>query len=130
MPRRSNWVLLCTKTHQTAATAPSLARLCGPRTRVAVLQNGIGHAERLAPYVGTAAVVPTIVYYNGERLAADRVRFRRAGEHDLVVRDDADGRAFADLLRGTPMRLLLSDDFHTLLWRKPSSTRWPIQLRR
>jgi 2-dehydropantoate 2-reductase len=85
---------------------------------VAVLQNGIGHAERLAPYVGKATVVPTIVYYNGERLAADRVRFRQAGDNDLVLPDDADGRAFADLLRGTPLRLLMSDDFHTLLWRK------------
>ena len=60
------------------------------------MQNGIGHAERLASYIGGATVVPTIVYYNGERLAPDRVRFRRAGDHDLVVGDDADGRAFAD----------------------------------
>ncbi len=113
-----DWVLLCTKTHQTASAAPWLARLCGPRTRVAVLQNGIGHAERLAPYVGQATIVPTIVYYNGERLAPNRVRFRRAGDHDLVIPDDADGRAFADLLAGTQMRLLRSGDFHTLVWRK------------
>jgi 2-dehydropantoate 2-reductase len=113
-----DWVLLCTKTHQTSSTAPWLARLCGPGTRVAVMQNGIGHADRLAPYVGEAGIVPTIVYYNGERLAADHVRFRQAGEHDLVVRDDTDGRAFAELLDGTGMRILLSDNFHTLVWRK------------
>jgi 2-dehydropantoate 2-reductase len=92
--------------------------LCGPRTRVAVLQNGIGHAERLAPYVNGATVVPVIVYYNGERLAGDRVRFRRAGDHDLVVSDDANGRAFAELLDGTQMRILFGEDFHTLAWRK------------
>ena len=28
-------------------------------------------------------VVPVLVYYNGERLAADRVRLRHAGDHDL-----------------------------------------------
>jgi 2-dehydropantoate 2-reductase len=82
------------------------------------LQNGIDHAGRLASFVGDATVVPTIVYYNGERLAADRVRFRLAGEHDLAVRDDADGRAFVELLAGTPLRVHLSDDFATLAWRK------------
>ncbi len=112
------WVLLCTKAHQTASAAPWLARLCGPRTRVAVLQNGIGHTERLAPLTGPATVVPVIVYYNGERLAPDRVRFRRAGEYDLAIADDADGRDFAELLRGTPMRILRSPDFATLAWRK------------
>jgi len=112
------WVLLCTKVHHTASVAPWLAKLCNPRTRVAVLQNGIGHAERLAPYVNGATVVPVIVYYNGERLAPDRVRFRHAGDHDLVVRDDANGRAFAELLDGTQMRILFGEDFHTLAWRK------------
>jgi 2-dehydropantoate 2-reductase len=112
------WVFLCTKVHHTASVAPWLAKLCDPHTRVAVLQNGIGHAERLAPYVNGATVVPIIVYYNGERLAPDRVRFRRAGDHDLVARDDKDGRAFAALLDGTQMRILFGDDFHTLAWRK------------
>src|SRR5882757_3877744 len=93
-----DWVLLCTKAYDTASSAPWLARLCGPNTRVAVLQNGIGHADRLAPLIGAATVVPTIVYYNGERLAPDRVRFRRAGEYDFAVSDDSDGRAFAELL--------------------------------
>ncbi len=113
-----DWVLLCTKVHHTASVVPWLAKLCNPRTRVAVLQNGISHAERLAPYVNGATVVPVIVYYNGERLAPDRVRFRRAGDNDLVVRDDANGRAFAELLDGTQMRILFGDDFHTLAWRK------------
>jgi 2-dehydropantoate 2-reductase len=113
-----DWVLLATKVQQTPSVAPWLAALCGPQTRVAALQNGIDHAERLAPFVDGAAVVPTIVYYNGERLAHDRARFRRAGEYDLAVPDDADGRTFVELLAGTPFRVLRSDDFATLAWRK------------
>jgi 2-dehydropantoate 2-reductase len=115
---RVDWVLLCTKTQQTPLTAPWLTRLCDSATRVAVLQNGIGHGARVAPMVGDARVVPTIVYYNGERLGPDRVRLRHVAEHDLAVADDADGRAFAQLLEGTPLRVLLSDDFPTLAWRK------------
>ena len=113
-----DWVLLCTKAHQTSAVGPWLARLCGPQTRVAVLQNGIRHADRLAPLVGMATVVPTVVYYNGERLARGRVRFRHVTDHDLAVRDDADGRALGELLAGTPMRVLRTADFDTLAWRK------------
>ncbi len=114
----ADWVLLCTKAYQTPAVAPWLARLCGPQTRVAVLQNGIRHAERLASLVGVATIVPTIVYYNGERLAPDRMRLRSAKEHDLIVRDDADGQGFAELLTGTPLRVLRTADFDTLAWRK------------
>jgi len=113
-----DWVLMCTKAHQTPSSAPWLARLCGPQTRVAVLQNGIRHADRVAPYIGGATVVPALVYYNGERLAAGHVRCRRTGDFDLAVADVAGGRAFADVLEGTSLRVLLSEDFNTLAWRK------------
>lgn len=113
-----DWVLLCTKTHETPATAPFLARLCRPDTHVAVLQNGIDHVARVGPLAGGATVVPVIVYYNGERLGPDRVRLRPVGDHELAVVDDADGRAFAALMQDTPLRVLLSDDFVTLKWRK------------
>ncbi len=113
-----DWVLLCTKAHQTDSAGAWLRRLCTPATRVAVLQNGIGHVARIAPFANGATVLPVIVYYNGERLAPDRVRMRRAGKSDLVVADDETGRAFAQLLDGTGIRVLQSDDFATLQWRK------------
>jgi 2-dehydropantoate 2-reductase len=113
-----DWVLLCTKAHQTESAAPWLSRLCTPQTRVAVLQNGIDHAARVAPLVNGATVLPVIVYYNGERLAPDHVRMRRASNDDVVVANDETGRAFARLFDGTGLHVLLSDDFATLLWRK------------
>jgi 2-dehydropantoate 2-reductase len=114
----ADWVMLCTKTHQTAATAPWLSRLCTPATRVAVLQNGMGHVERVAPLANGAAVLPAIVYFNGERLAPDRVRMRQGSEQDIAVTDDEAGRSFASLFAGTPLRVLLSREFATLVWRK------------
>jgi 2-dehydropantoate 2-reductase len=114
----ADWVLLCTKTHDTAAAAPWLARLCAPSTRVAVLQNGIDYIARVAPLAQGATVVPVIVYLNGERLGPDRVRLRQGADHDLAVANDDAGRAFAELFEGTPLRVLLSDDFATLAWRK------------
>ena len=113
-----DWVLLCTKAHETPSAAPWLARLCRPQTRVAVLQNGIDHVARVAPFVGGATVLPVIVYYNGERLAPDHVRFRSVRDHELVAPDDEAGRAFARLMEGTPLHVLPAADFATLAWRK------------
>lgn len=114
----ADWVMLCTKTHQTAAAAPWLSRLCTPATRVAVLQNGIGHVERVAPLANGATVLPAIVYFNGERLAPDRVRLRQGSDQDIAVADDESGRGFASLFAGTPLRVSLSSEFATLVWRK------------
>lgn len=113
-----DWVLLCTKTHETASAGPWLERLCTPSTTVAALQNGIDHAERISPYVNGAAIVPALVYYNGERLAPDRVRYKPMNANELVVPDDEGGRAFAALMDATPLHVLASADFVTLKWRK------------
>jgi len=113
-----DWVLLCTKAHHTTAAAAWLQRLCTPATHVAVLQNGIDHVGRVAPLAGAARVVPVLVYYNAERLAPDHVRIRQAGARDLVVADDEAGRAFAQLLDGTELRAVLTNEFATLAWRK------------
>jgi 2-dehydropantoate 2-reductase len=114
----ADWVLLCTKTHQTEATAPWLAKLCTPRTKVAVLQNGVDHVARVAPQVKGASVLPVIVYYNGERIADDHMRLRQGADHDLLVADNDTGRSFAALFDGTPIRVSLSGDFTTAAWRK------------
>jgi 2-dehydropantoate 2-reductase len=114
----ADWVFLCTKAHQTATAAPWLERLCAPATRVAVLQNGIDQVRDVAPLACGAAVLPVIVYYNGERLAPDHVKMRQGADQDVMVADDANGRAFAALFAGTPMRVHLAADFATLQWRK------------
>jgi 2-dehydropantoate 2-reductase len=114
----ADWVLLCTKAHQTQAIAPWLERLCAPNTKVAVLQNGVDHVARVAPLAKGATIVPVIVYYNGERIADDHMRLRRGADNDLLVADDDAGRAFASLFEGTPLRIGLSGDFTTAAWRK------------
>jgi 2-dehydropantoate 2-reductase len=116
--RPVDWVLVCTKTQQTTAAAPWLERLCEPRTRVAVLQNGIDHLARVGPLAGGAEVIPVLVYYNGERLAHDRVRLRQGADQDMVVADDDAGRAFARLFAATPLRVHCGADFVTHAWRK------------
>ncbi|CAG2151205.1 2-dehydropantoate 2-reductase [Cupriavidus plantarum] len=119
-----DWILLCTKAQDTASVAPWLARLCDAGTRVAALQNGIGHVRRVAPWLpiaraeAEAAVVPAVVYFNAERLAHDRVRFGEAGDRHLSVPDDEGGRALSRLFEGSRMNAHPNADFVTLQWRK------------
>jgi 2-dehydropantoate 2-reductase len=113
-----DWILLCTKAQDTSASSAWLERLAAPGTRIAVLQNGLGHPERVAPFVLGLPVVPVIVYYNGERLGPDAVRLRRSSEHDIVVADDQDGRAFSALFAGSMLRALPEADFTLRSWRK------------
>ena len=74
----ADWVLLAVKAHQTAGAAGWLSALCGPRSTVAVLQNGIDHVERVGPLVGDADVLPVVNWCPVEPVAPGRVRQRDA----------------------------------------------------
>ena len=71
-PRRRASIGCCCARRRTRCRRrrPGWARLCDASTRVAVLQNGIEHAARIAPFANGATAVSTVVYYNGERLGA------------------------------------------------------------
>lgn len=111
-----DWAIVTTKTYDAAATGDWLARLAGPRTRVAVLQNGVEHVERFAPYVEPARITPAVVDIPAERSAPGRVRQRRDGT--ILVPEGAAGEAFAGLFAHTPIGVSTTPDFRTAAWRK------------
>jgi len=111
-----DWAIVTTKTYDAAATGDWLARLVGPRTRVAVLQNGVEHVERFTPYVEAARITPAVVDIPAERSAPGRVRQRRDGT--ILVPDGAAGEAFAGLFAHTPVGVSTTPDFRTAAWRK------------
>lgn len=111
-----DWAIVTTKTYDAAATGDWLARLAGPRTRVAVLQNGVEHVERFTPYVEPARITPAVVDIPAERSAPGRVRQRRDGT--ILVPEGAAGEAFAGLFARTPIGVSTTPDFRTAAWRK------------
>jgi 2-dehydropantoate 2-reductase len=111
-----DWLLLATKAHQVEGAGGWLAALVGPHTRLAVLQNGVEHAQRVARWVPASRVVPVVVYTPAEALAPGRVTLRAPAR--LMVPDDAPGRAFAQLFDGTDVAVDASADFVTESWRK------------
>ncbi len=113
-----DWVLLCTKVQDTPSSAPWFNRLCGPETRIAVLQNGIEHQRRVEPLAPGFPIVPALVNFSGERTDVGSVRIRRVSDHDLIVPDDQHGHAFCELLEGAQLRALATPEFEKLAWRK------------
>jgi 2-dehydropantoate 2-reductase len=111
-----DWVLVCTKTYDAAGAAAWLQRLAGPDTRVAVLQNGVEHVARFAPYLPAERIVPAVVDISAERSAPGRVLQRMNG--NILVPAGADGEAFAALFAHTPIAARTTEDFTTALFRK------------
>jgi 2-dehydropantoate 2-reductase len=113
----ADWVLLATKAHQTAATAPWLAAACTPATLgVAVLQNGIDQRDRVAPFVGSTPVLPVIVLCGAEPLEPGRIRHH--GSSHLEVPAGPLGEKFASLFVSTAASVGLSADFDRSCWLK------------
>ena len=111
-----DWILLATKSHQTGGAAGWLRALCGPATRVAALQNGVDHVERLASLVPAASVVPVVVSCPATPIAPGHVR-----QHDpaaLIVPDDEGGRDLAALFAGTAIAVTPTADWLTAAWTK------------
>jgi 2-dehydropantoate 2-reductase len=112
----ADWVFLATKTQDTAGAAGWLGAVAGPETVVVALQNGVNRHEHIQPLVGSAEVLPALVYVNGllkrpgyiEHLAGDR----------LVVQAGATGDRLAQLLDGATVRVEQDEDFHTAAWLK------------
>ena len=110
------WILLATKSHQTASAAPWLAAMSAPGSVVAVLQNGVEHVERVTPIAGPATVLPVVVNLPAHRRAPGRIVQRRRAH--LRVPAGPDGERFAELFRDTDVEVVVSPDFVTDAWRK------------
>ena len=113
----ADWVLITTKAQDTASTAGWLRRLVGPGTRVAVLQNGVGHAERVATLIPAGTeVLPVLVYVSAERTAPGRIT-HHVGNTLLVPEGELADR-FAELFKGSGIEVRTTGDFATAAWRK------------
>jgi 2-dehydropantoate 2-reductase len=89
----------------------------GPGSRVAVLQNGVEHRDRVAPFVGDASVVPAVVYCGAEVRHPGHVVHRTNGF--LLVPDDDAGAALAALFEGVGgVEIRPTADWTTAAWTK------------
>jgi 2-dehydropantoate 2-reductase len=108
-----DWVLIATKTYDADGAALWLRGLCGPQTRVAVVQNGVEHRENFAP---DFAVLPVIIDVPAERRPDGSVLQRAAAT--LNVELSAEGHEFANLFAGTQAQVQVTPDFLSAAWNK------------
>jgi 2-dehydropantoate 2-reductase len=110
-----DWVLITTKAYDAAGAAKWLPSLRRPNTPVVILQNGVEHVERFAPYVPAEWLLPAVIDCPAERTAPGRMRQR--GASWIVVPDSTLGRAFRPLFAKTNFDVT-TDDFTTRAWAK------------
>jgi len=112
-----DWVLLCTKAHQTEGAAAWLDRLIGPGTRVAVMQNGVEHAEHVARWVPPERVVPCVMVLPVKAEVPGKVAQPRPGT--VQVPDTEGGHALVALFDGQDaLAFEPTADFASALWSK------------
>lgn len=112
----ARWVLVTTKSQDTAGAEPWLKSLVGPETVVVVVQNGIGHVERAAPIANGAEILPAIIYCSVERTRPGHIVHH--GGARMVVPAGEVAKGFVTLFAGTEFEIVESDDFLTFAWRK------------
>jgi 2-dehydropantoate 2-reductase len=108
-----DWVMIATKTYDAESSAKWLTGLCSNGARVAVVQNGVEHRERFAPYLPAESIVPVIIDCPAERRTDGSVEQRGVAK----MRVEA-GSGFEELFVGTKAAVELTDDFLTAAWQK------------
>jgi 2-dehydropantoate 2-reductase len=111
-----DWVVVATKAYDAAGAGAWLTRLCAKGASVAIIQNGVEHRERFAPYVAAQQIVPVIIDCPAERRTPESVHQR--GLAELFLQADEPGRSFAALFHGSAAQITLTADFLSAAWRK------------
>lgn len=111
-----DWVLVATKTYSTESTRPWIETLCGPQTRVAIVQNGVEHVRLFEHLVPADRLVPVMINLPASRSAPGRMVQSRHGI--IAVPSGRNGEDFVALFAHTEIEAAAHEDFLTQLWVK------------
>jgi 2-dehydropantoate 2-reductase len=114
--RPVDWVLVSTKAYDSDAAAQWFPTACGPRTRVAVIQNGVEQVARFEKHFDPMRIVPVMIDLPAERVSPGKTIQR--GTAHLVVPAGKNGAEFVQLFTHTNFDAKQSDDFVSAVWRK------------
>ncbi len=117
----SEWVFVATKAHQVESAKNWFSRLNPSATKIAVLQNGVEHKDRLRQYFNNAEILPVVVDCPAVRLNQTNrltLSVRQSGSASLTVENNALGKEFRAFFENTAVQIKLSDDFQTDAWKK------------
>lgn len=112
-PPTADIVLMTVKTYDTAGALGWLAQLCKKNQPVAVIQNGVGHSDRIGPY----NAIPVLSYVYVEAQQGVYRAFLPQHSH-FTIPSQSSCNAFADLFVNTSIQVEREGAFHTAAWRK------------
>ncbi len=112
-PPTADIVLMTVKTHDTPSAIPWLAQLCKKNQPVAVIQNGVGHMDRIAPY----PAIPVLSYVYVEAQNGVYQAFIPQHAH-FTIPSQSSCNPFAELFSNTNIQIEREGAFHTAAWRK------------
>ncbi len=110
------WVVVATKTYDAESAAAWFPALCAKGAQVAVVQNGVEHRERFAPYLSADKLLPVVIDCPVERRTDGSIHVR--GEITMKLEDTPMSHEFAALFAGTPAKTMLVENFATAAWWK------------
>lgn len=114
--RAVDWVLVTTKAYDSEEAAKWFANAVGPRTRVAIIQNGVEHIARFEKHVDKSRLVPVMIDLPADRVSPGKSIQR--GPARLVVPAGQNGADFLQLFAHTNFDAQQTEDFTTAIWRK------------
>jgi 2-dehydropantoate 2-reductase len=114
--RPADWVLVTTKTYDSASAARWFGNSLGEHTRLAVIQNGVEHVERFTPYLGAHRIVPVMIDCPATRHSPGQVT--QGGPIHIAVPAGENGAAFVELFGGLNLDVRETGDFVTAVWKK------------
>lgn len=109
------WIITTTKAYDTDGAWQWIRAMLGPKTGLAIVQNGVEHMSRF-PEVPAAQTLPVIIDIPAERRAAGQILQRRHG--DITVPGGGLGDRFCALFEGTELTPKTTADFTSAAWRK------------
>jgi len=112
-PPPADIVLMTVKTYDTAGALGWLPQLCKKQQPVAVIQNGVGHAERIAPY----NAIPVLAYVYVELQQGVYRAFLPRRAH-FTIPSLSSCNPFAELFAKTAIQVEREAAFHNAAWRK------------
>jgi 2-dehydropantoate 2-reductase len=111
-----DWVIVATKAYDAEGAAKWFLGLCAAGAKVAIVQNGVEHRERFAPYLEQDRLLPVIIDCPVEREPNGTVRVRGAAV--MKVEDSSLGCDFFALFAGSEAKIDIVADFTTAAWWK------------
>jgi 2-dehydropantoate 2-reductase len=118
---KADLVLICVKSHQTAAIGADVAAMLSDRGVAVTLQNGVESDEILASTVGRERVIPGVVYVGATVARPGVVSHVAAGTIALGAPDGVDPSrlpAVRDVLAKSGQPVRISSEINRDRWRK------------